>query len=138
MKNITDTGTLTTIEWDPSKIVNTNRLTPSQAKAKFKNGRAFAKAVKDDPSLVVLRRHMQADDYHSRFLGGRNCARLTVPLINVDQISASGYLLLQLGAELIAIAEEAGPVLGKVLGARCVCQTVNRELKGGVDYKGAR
>ena len=124
--------------WDPNQIVNTNRLTPSQAKARLLKGRAYDKAVKEDPTLVIVRKHMKADDYHAQFLGGRNCARLTIPMVNVDQIKAAGLLLRDLGNSMIRLSEEPGNVLGKVLGARGLCQHANKALKGGVDYKGAR
>jgi len=124
--------------FDPTKVVSTKNLSPVQAKARLLTGRAYAKAVKVDPTLPIVRKHMKADDFHAHFLNGRNCARLTIPIVNVDQIRAAGVLLRELGSDMIEIADEGGPVLGKVLGARGLCQQINRKLKGGVDYKGAR
>lgn len=129
---------IATVAWDPSTVVNTKRLSPVQAKARLLKGRAYAKAVKADPTLAVVRNHMKADDYASQFLGGRNCARLTIPIVNVDQIRSAAILLRELGNDMQEIADEQGPVLGKVLAARGLLQTINRKLKGGVHYKGAR
>lgn len=123
---------------DAVQFVNTKKLSPVQAKARLLKGKAYAAAVRADPTLPVVRRHMRLDDYHADFLGGRNCARLTIPMVNVDQIRAAGSLLRQLGNEMLQVADEGGPTLGKVLAARGLCQTINRKLKGGVDYKGAR
>lgn len=83
-------------------------------------------------------RHRKTDEYHSQFLGGRNCTRITIPILTLDQIRLAAILLKQLGEDLEACAADDGSMLGKILEARSLCGAVSRKLKGGVAFKGAR
>lgn len=78
------------------------------------------------------------DDYHRDFLGGRNCTRITIPILSQEQIERASTVLRQLANELDECAHQSGPLLGKILLARNICGDASRRLKGGVAYKGAR
>lgn len=83
-------------------------------------------------------RQLKEQDYHAQFLGGRNCARITVPILTLDQIKAAAAIFAELGEALQACTEQPGTQLGKVLEARMLCGQASTILKGGVAYKGAR
>ena len=83
-------------------------------------------------------RSMREEDYHAHFLGGRNCARITVPILTLDQIKSAAMIFAELGEALEACAAQPGNQLGKVLEARNLCGQASKILKGGVAYKGAR
>ena len=78
------------------------------------------------------------EDYHRDFLGGRNCTRITIPILTQQQIVEASKVLRQLANELDECAHGDGPLLGKILLARNICGDASRRLKGGVAYKGAR
>ena len=78
------------------------------------------------------------EDYHRDFLGGRNCTRITIPIITQKQIEDASKVLRQLANELDECAHQEGSLLGKILVARNICNDASRRLKGGIAYKGAR
>jgi hypothetical protein len=80
----------------------------------------------------------KADLYHSQFFGGRHCARITVPIITVDQIRAAAIELRALADDLDRAASGDGSTLAKVLEARAHISRASTKLKGGVHYRGAR
>ena len=86
----------------------------------------------------VVLRTLRDQDYDAQFLGGRNCARITVPILTLDQIKAAALMFRELGEALQACTEQPGSQLGKVLEARNLCGQASTILKGGVSYKGAR
>jgi hypothetical protein len=86
----------------------------------------------------VIIKHTREDEYLSQFLGGRYCARITVPIITVAQIRAAATALKEAGEALSEIADDKGNMLGKVLGARRVIGATSTKLKGGIHYRGAR
>lgn len=89
--------------------------------------------------MVVVLNHAREDAWNShKYLGGRNCARLTIPCLTVDHVRNAGLILEALGHELKRIADEPGSVAGKVFEARWLIQAAHKTLKGGVSYKGAR
>lgn len=83
-------------------------------------------------------RSLKEQDWHSQFLGGRNCSRITVPILTLDQIKAAATIFSELGEALEACAKQPGTQLGKILEARNLCGQASQILKGGVAYKGAR
>lgn len=85
-----------------------------------------------------MSRHSREDEYLSQFLGGRHCARITIPIISVSQIRAAATALKEASEALAEIAEDKGNTLGKVLGVRSVIGATSTRLKGGIAYKGAR
>jgi hypothetical protein len=96
--------------------------------------------VKRNPVGVVMLKHAREDAWNKHvYLGGRNCARLTIPCVTVDQINDAGLILEALGHELKRIAREPGSVAGKVFEARWLITRAHAALKGGATaYKGAR
>lgn len=94
--------------------------------------------IKKDPTMAVVLRRLDEEGYVSNFIGGRNCARLTVPILTTDQIRKAGLALEELGRSMQDVAEGKGTALGKVLEARFLIGQVHQHLKGGVSYKGAR
>ena len=91
-----------------------------------------------DPSLVIAKKHLREDLWLKHLMGGSNCARITVPLVNVDQIRAAASVLRQAADELDDILRQPGASPVKVLAARSVVSGASRTLKGGIAYKGAR
>lgn len=83
-------------------------------------------------------RSLKDQDWNAQFLGGRNCARITVPILTLDQIKSAAVIFSELGEALQACAEQPGSQLGRVLEARNLCGQASQILKGGVAYKGAR
>lgn len=83
-------------------------------------------------------RSLKDQDWNAQFLGGRNCARITVPILTLDQIKSAAVVFSELGEALQACAEQPGSQLGRVLEARNLCGQASQILKGGVAYKGAR
>jgi len=117
----------------PSKI-----LSPVQLKARHLSASLFKKEAKLDPSLTVVRHHMRVDEYNAYLMGGKHCSRLTIPIVNLDQIKAAANALKKLSEELSNVADDESAVVYKVLAARCIINTYSRRLKGGAEYKGAR
>lgn len=117
----------------PSKI-----LSPVQRKTRQLSPRQFKKEVRIDPTLAVVRHHMRVDEYNAHLIGGRHCSRLTIPMVNLDQIKTAAIALKKMGEELAEIADDQGPVMYKVLAARGIINQYSRRLKGGAEYKGAR
>jgi hypothetical protein len=100
---------------------------------------ALAKQTKQSALGVgIMLRSLKEQDYHAQFLGGRNCTRITVPILTLDQIKKAALIFAELGEALSVCAEEPGAQLGKILEARNLCGQASQILKGGVHYKGAR
>jgi len=88
--------------------------------------------------MSVMQSRLREQDHHAQFLGGRNCSRITVPILTLDQIKSAAVIFGELGEALEVCARQPGTQLGKVLDARNLCGQANRILKGGAAYKGAR
>lgn len=88
--------------------------------------------------MTIVKRHAREDEYLSQFLGGRYCARITIPIISEDQIRKAAIVLREAAEDLTALCDEGGSKLGKVIGARSIVGAASKRLKGGVHYKGAR
>lgn len=91
-----------------------------------------------DPSLAVTAKHRRQDLWMKHLMGGTNCTRITIPLVNVDQIRSTAAVLRQVADELDEIVREPGASPVKVVAARHVVSGASRTLKGGIAYKGAR
>ena len=96
--------------------------------------------VKRNPVGVIMLKRAREDAWNSHvYLGGRNCARVTIPCVTVAQINHAGLILEALGHELKRVAREPGSAAGKVFEARWPITTAHSALKGGASsYKGAR
>lgn len=71
-------------------------------------------------------------------MGGRNCARITVPIISVDQIRQAGTVLSLTGSGLLDVANSDMPLFGQILRARNLVGRASLTLKGGAAFRGAR
>ena len=75
----------------------------------------------------------------AEYLHGKHCVRLTIPLFNVTQLRETMRALRGLADELQTIYDDKETANGwKVIWGRNSIQRLNRVLKGGEHYKGAR
>lgn len=112
----------------PPKIIR------SRVKRTVRNEEAKVFLTVDEPK----KKQRTLEDYHRDFLGGRNCTRITIPIITLDQIKLASTILRELANDLDECAHQESSQLGKILVARNLCNDASRRLKGGIAYKGAR
>ena len=110
------------------------KVSPVKRKRTVRNEEAKVLAVIDEPK----KKQRTLEDYHRDFLGGRNCTRITIPIITLEQIKLASSVLRELANDLDECAHQESSLLGKILVARNLCNDASRRLKGGIAYKGAR
>lgn len=81
----------------------------------------------------------EKDHFLITMLGGKECCRITIPLINVTQMRELYRTLEQLARHLREIdAVEGLSNRSKVINARNAITWAHQHLKGGSDYKGTK
>lgn len=115
-------------------ITHLPKISPVKRKRAVRNEEAKVQAVIDEPR----KKQRTLEDYHRDFLGGRNCTRITIPIITLEQIKLASSVLRELANDLDECAHQESSQLGKILVARNLCNDASRRLKGGIAYKGAR
>lgn len=72
-------------------------------------------------------------------MGGRVAVRVTVPLINADQVTMAAAVFRELAEQLSQVSASDAKMLHKVFEARWAIMRAQRKLKGGAShFKGAR
>lgn len=76
--------------------------------------------------------------YVDYFFGGKNCVRVTVPVITQEQIEKASRIFRELADDLDGVARDDARLLFKLMEARTLINRASLTLKGGIAYKGAR
>lgn len=72
------------------------------------------------------------------FFGGKNCVRVTVPVVTQAHIEEAARVFRDLADEMDEIAVTKERLVTKVLSSRWAIRNASLKLKGGIAYKGAR
>ena len=72
-------------------------------------------------------------------LVGKNCTRITIPLLSIEHIEAAAATLRELAEDLDHVAKDKGTkTIVRVMMSRSLVNQASKRLKGGIAYKGAR